>query len=367
MSRLSAGKLERVKKGKWQGGPPPYGYMINDTGFLKKEIKEAKWVKFIFENYIEGMTILDIKKKLFENAVRTRRGKTEWSTASIRLILSKNSHYQGTYNYKRGETGEEVEVVCDRIVSQSLFNKARKLFEQRSYNSKGRIRDVNIKTKTLLKDFLVCGHCGTKFGQKVYKLQNRNHYYCRSGEKNHLRIENRIKCKERMQSIKIDKANEIVWNSIVDVLSQSKIYEKSLTGWVDTANHHFSFNKEDLNVIKRSVKSKKKELNATLELIARDRAFSRLPSTTKDEKEEMKSNRRFYEERKEEQILEIGNLENRLMNAQENKKIKSIVIDFDKTIELMKSDDFSDEDKREKLDYLVEKYLSRILDLTNMS
>ena len=41
------GRREKARQGKWNGGPPPYGYMIKD-GILQIEEDEAKIVKMIF-------------------------------------------------------------------------------------------------------------------------------------------------------------------------------------------------------------------------------------------------------------------------------------------------------------------------------
>lgn len=44
------GRREKARQGKWNGGPPPYGYMIKD-GILQIEEDEAKIVKMVFEMY----------------------------------------------------------------------------------------------------------------------------------------------------------------------------------------------------------------------------------------------------------------------------------------------------------------------------
>ena len=44
------GRREKARQGKWNGGPPPYGYMIKD-GVLQIEEDEAKIVKMVFEMY----------------------------------------------------------------------------------------------------------------------------------------------------------------------------------------------------------------------------------------------------------------------------------------------------------------------------
>ena len=66
--RLRRGKLSKVKKGGWRGGPPPFGYEIVD-GNLKAHSYEKRWVKKIYEEFSEGSSIYGIKKLLMKNGV----------------------------------------------------------------------------------------------------------------------------------------------------------------------------------------------------------------------------------------------------------------------------------------------------------
>ena len=45
------GRREKARQGKWNGGPAPYGYTIND-GVLQIDEEEAKIVKTIYEMYV---------------------------------------------------------------------------------------------------------------------------------------------------------------------------------------------------------------------------------------------------------------------------------------------------------------------------
>ena len=51
--RLRRGKLSKIKKGGWIGGPPPFGYEIDD-GTLKPNSYEKRWVRKIYEEYEKG-------------------------------------------------------------------------------------------------------------------------------------------------------------------------------------------------------------------------------------------------------------------------------------------------------------------------
>ena len=349
MSRLGSGKFERVKRGMWQGGPTPYGYTTDTDGKLKVDKYEAKWVKTAFEMYVDGGSINDIQREFFINGVRTRRGNSEWSTASLRNLISKISHYQGNYSYRRHSTDEVVEIPCERIIGQRLFNKARKLFENRSYNSKGRIRDTNIKHPTLLKDFLVCGHCKRKYGQKVYRLQYRSHYYCRTKELNHRTIENKIKCKDRIQSIKIERTDDAVWNTIVDVISNSHLFKETVKKDIMATQSH-KMSVDEIKKIKVKIKKTKKSLKDVNDLIVRERAMRELNTN----KSEQKAMRQVWLEKKEEWLSDLDLLETQLSNSQGNKKWVDWVTEFESKMETLNSEVTTIDDKKTLLNQLVD-------------
>lgn len=350
MNRLSAGKFERVKRGMWQGGPTPFGYKTNSDGYLVKDHTEAKWVQAAFEMYVDGKSILDIQRYFFKNGVRTRRGNPEWSPASLRNMISSISHYQGHYNYRRSSTDEEVEVSCDRIVGQRLFNKARSLFETRSYNSKGRIRDTNLKHETLLKDFLVCGHCKGKFGQRVYNIQYRNHYYCRTNEGNWRNLKDKVICKDRIQSIKIDKTDTLVWNTVVDVISRSHLFKETVKNDVlSIQTHHMSV--EEIKKIKTRIKKVQKNIRDINDIIVRHKALRKISRKTKEDD----AMRQVWLEQKEKNEDELNVLQIKLENSESNKKWIDWVGEFETKISKLQSEDISLTDKKTLLRQLVDR------------
>lgn len=98
------GRREKARQGKWNGGPPPYGYMIKD-GVLQIKEDEAKIVKMVFEMYtttkigytgiakylnLQGIT----KKKRKESDV------TIFSGRFIQILLD-NPVYCGKIAYGR--------------------------------------------------------------------------------------------------------------------------------------------------------------------------------------------------------------------------------------------------------------------------
>lgn len=86
----------KMMNGEYLGAYAPYGYRKNSEDPHKLVIDEqtAFWVKKIYEWYIEGSTVLQIKKRLEENHVPTPTGKEIWSESTIKKILA-NEVYTG--------------------------------------------------------------------------------------------------------------------------------------------------------------------------------------------------------------------------------------------------------------------------------
>ncbi|RPD43420.1 hypothetical protein DNI29_23695, partial [Hymenobacter sediminis] len=82
MERSRQGRFLKIQSGNWRGGPPPFGYRINDKKLEVDEF-ESKWIKKIFELYSENVSTTKIREKLNTNGVLTRRGNSNWSMGSI--------------------------------------------------------------------------------------------------------------------------------------------------------------------------------------------------------------------------------------------------------------------------------------------
>ena len=220
--RLRRGKLQKIRNGGWKGGPPPFGYGLKD-GMLVANPPEKRWVRKIYDEYSKGKSIYEIKKLLMKNGVLSRRGNLIWSEQSIRKILE-NTHYEGYHIYTDHKLEETVRSDCPKILPSSLIKSARKRLSESKHKSN------YVKTETLLKDFLECGHCGSKFGQKIDKRKYRNHYYCRgNGERLRKSVSNEKYCTTdglRVRSVLIEKTDDLVWNTVIDIVEQSHLFKE---------------------------------------------------------------------------------------------------------------------------------------------
>jgi len=119
--RSQIGKLRKVKEGYWHGGPPPYGYRI-ENGKLVIDADECKWVTRMFQMSADGISTMKIKYELEINQIKTRRKSDTWSLGSIQKILH-NMVYLGRYSYTDKKQKETVWCACPAIVDQRLWDR----------------------------------------------------------------------------------------------------------------------------------------------------------------------------------------------------------------------------------------------------
>jgi DNA invertase Pin-like site-specific DNA recombinase len=176
--RSRIGKLMKVKAGFWHGGPPPFGYDL-DHGKLVEKKDESKWVKHIFKQALKGFPTAHIKKDLDSNGVLARRGGL-WTLGSIESLMT-NTHYIGRYVFTDSVSGEPVEVKCPAIVDEVTWNSI-SLARKRKATRKDQ-QNATVKNFYLLRDFMVCGHCGRKMAGRIKPIKSEYMYYCPNKER----------------------------------------------------------------------------------------------------------------------------------------------------------------------------------------
>lgn len=345
--RLRRGKLSKIKKGGWKGGPPPFGYKLKD-GRLEIEPTEMSWVKRIYVDYGNGSTIYNIKKKLMRNGVLTRRGNVVWNDQSIKRILQ-NTHFEGYYTYEDHGLNETVRVECPSLGDPVLIQRVRTRFKSLKKTSN------NIKTTTLLKDKLVCGHCGSNFGQRINPKQYHSHYYCR-GNTERLRrvdgVDDRV-CKTpngRVRSLNIEDTDQLVWSTIVNVLSESSLFKESFKTEVMSEKQTFGKSLKERKKIEKQIKKITDQLDQiddSVNTIIVDGLIDR----SSDEIQPLLNK---FDVKKRELISQKTELEESLKHNIKNSEWYSWVQDFGSKIDSLRTDDLNIEEKRKFVNGVVE-------------
>jgi len=349
--RLRRGKLSKIKSGGWKGGPPPFGYEIVD-GQLKPNTYEKRWVRKIYEEYSNGKSTYEIKKYLMKNGVLSRRGNVVWSEQSIRKILE-NTHFEGFYFYTDKKLNETVKVDCPKLLPTTLVKKVRKRLSDSTYKSN------YTKYETLLRDFLVCGHCGSKYGQRISKSQYKNHYFCR-GNSERLRQSkglNDFVCKTdngRVRSLFIDDTDEFVWSKVVDILESSTLFKEMFKKDVMKDVQSFGQSQSEIRKIERRIKKNEqtvKDINETMNSTLVDGILN------KEDKDNYKSIIKQFEKKKSEILSENEELTDLLYSSKRNTKWVEWVNLFRDKIKDLRNSDMETVEKRQFLEGIIEKII----------
>ena len=272
--RSRMGKINRLKAGFWMGGPPPFGYKI-EKKMLVPETEEVKWVKFIHKSYCDGVTVRKIRSQLMENGVKTRRNNSVWSFGSIEALLT-NTHYAGHYVVRDKKTGENIRCSCPSIISPTL---ARETARKKEVRSKRRVQESNQKHFYLLRDFLVCDHCESRFSGRTYARQYRSTYYCPRKERNYANsgTAKEMKC-TNSRYLKIAETDDLVWTTLVKVLSRSvqfKEWFKSNTLGANGTHEERAAEVDKLKKLLKTLDAEIKNIGDTLTTVETDRLLAR--------------------------------------------------------------------------------------------
>lgn len=243
--RFRLGRLSNIKKGKWKGGPPTYGYDLID-GLLVPNDKEVKWVTQMFKWYLDGDSVPKIKDRLLENGVMTRRGNPIWSEGSVQNILTKNTHYQGFWIYTDKKSGERIRVECPPIVPSKTILNVKELYESRKYSS-GNHQRTSRKHKYLLKELFECGHCGGVYHGWKSVTNKQNPYYSCNTKKNDI-----SKCNSK-RNLNMITTDQLVWETVINTIRDSNLFKESIKKEVLNDNSIIQTN-IDVKKIKRKIK-----------------------------------------------------------------------------------------------------------------
>ena len=170
------------KKGKWIGGRPPLGYIIDKVQHkLVINPVEANLVQRIFNMYLDERSLVAVAGKLNKEGETTKRyvaesgrifGGIQFRNTSIELII-KNQTYTGKVNYHGVlYPGEHAAIISDDIYQQAQ----KILIENRPYDfEKPRIKRIG-----LLSGLLRCKACNSSM-YSTYNFKDRKceyNYYC---------------------------------------------------------------------------------------------------------------------------------------------------------------------------------------------
>lgn len=228
MERTRLGKLNKVRSGYWHGGPPTYGYSIENKKLVIRE-SEARWVKRIFKEVIKKTSTAKIKRLLDDNGVLPRR-RGLWTLGSINAVVG-NTHYDGYYQFKDKKSGETVKVDCPRIVDNLTWVTAQQV---RAASAKRQLqKNATTKHFYLLRDFMYCAHCGRPLSGRRTN-QGVSTYYCPNKEREWAKKGGTESAWQRgkncgfTRSMNIEQTDKVVWDFVKSVHKNSSTLKEGV-------------------------------------------------------------------------------------------------------------------------------------------
>ena len=314
---VKMGMCAKAKSGEWCGGRV-LGYDLvpveNQEGAKRKKNrltineKEAEAVRFIFNEYVNGKGYKAITNQLNKLSYKTKKG-NDFSVGSIREILT-NPVYIGKVRYNVRQNWSEkrrrninanpiiTDGIHEPIIDEGLWDKVQAIMESKK-GKPSRIYDGEYPLTGILK----CPKCGA--GMVISRTTNkladgtkkRIAYYCCGAWKN----KGTSVCNSN--TIRVDKANEYVFNRISELLSNEKMV-KSIVNNINKERHKkISPAKKELERIDKELekidRKKTKLFEAYEEEIISKEEF-------KERKDELKKRAKSLQEEKEKLIVTLS-------------------------------------------------------------
>jgi len=205
-------------------------------------------------------------------------------------------------------------VQCPPIVSSTLIKKVEKQRELRTRQT--RVSESNQKNFYLLREFLFCSQCGSRYSGRHFPKQYRSIYYCPRIERNFINEHTgkSQKCLNR-RYLKIQETDKLVWDTVVDVMSKSHQFKEEVKKQVLGEQQSLESQKEDIKKLKSKLKKVQTEINDVNESIVTLETDTILKRRSPVELQKILTNvegvRHKLESDKEDVEQQISSLENR--------------------------------------------------------
>jgi site-specific DNA recombinase len=171
--RISANCLSRAKRGLWNGGQVPLGYVRSEEnkGVLLPG-KDAEIIKTVFKTFLETGSLRQTCLRLTKLGIRTKR--SVFTHSGLYHILTNQAYIGRREIGKKAGKIETVSASWTAIIDVESFNKVQAILEA----NKNRFKPDEWKTYPYpLTEKVVCGECGKLMGGKSAHGRIRKHYY----------------------------------------------------------------------------------------------------------------------------------------------------------------------------------------------
>lgn len=248
-ANVSWGIRQKMRSGNYAFRYNLLGYEKGEDGEPKIVEKEARIIKMIYQKYLDGYSLIQIKHYLEENKIPTYSGKEKWHQTTISGILT-NEKYMGdillqkTYienciskklKKNRGEldkyliTNNHIGIIdreTFRLVQKEMANRSLKI----KVSAKNQEAQSKYSGKFALNEILYCSECGSFYRRKIWTIHGEKKAVWRCIN----RLENGKKyCKnsitieeKKLKKAIINGLNKIIDNKeeVLDLLKSNILY-----------------------------------------------------------------------------------------------------------------------------------------------
>ena len=359
--RTRLGKINRARGGFWHGGPPPFGYVLQEKK-LAIQSKEATWVKRIFAECRKGTSTQAIKQLLDTKGVPPRRGGM-WTLGSI-LALLRNTHYVGHYVFHDKKSDEKITIRCPSIVEEAEWRAVQVAKSRKSSRTQQKNRT---KRFYLLRDLMFCGHCGRPISGRQRPSKSEALYYCPNKERDWASKGGTANPWKRGtgcgmdRSLSIPEADRLIFNIVQDVHRGSSVLREKVKRSVLGAN----------GIFKERSATETKNLHARIKRLSDQLAQARDVLGSIEATFELgEMDKKVFEAKKRTVVSRLSEIEFALTSAKSELKGSTEDrkwVDWYKAYgdEVSSKADLADEQKRDYIDGLVERIQVRYLKQTD--
>ena len=181
------GMRKRFMDGSYRVSTAPYGYDVVDGNFVVNE-NEAKVVRRIFQDYLDGKSATAIARTLNEEDLPTKRKgeawqgignvKGKWSVSFVQHIL-RNSDYLGSILLQKTTKDANFKTVKNKgqLPMYQIMDHHPCIIEKAMFDAvQGKLAENNPteinKTIHPLSGMIFCGYCGNRFRREKNKAGN---------------------------------------------------------------------------------------------------------------------------------------------------------------------------------------------------
>ena len=327
--------IKKMNEGKPVGQQDPFGYDWKDGKLVINE-EQAKWVKYIFEKYLEGYGCRSIANHLTHLGIKTKNHlkrpiekQSKWHDSTIREILS-NEKYIGNLNQNKTITIKSIGRVRAKnkdgklypaknthpaIIDEDTFYKVQEKLKEKAekYTNLSVRNDGKSPTSYPFTGKLICRYCGENLIR--HKNNTKSVWGCRTYFK-----EGKRYC-PNSKPIQESILEESVIASINQMMGDNylQIKEKTLTDIIKSSERKDKPLKDELKRYKSALKKNTQKIDYLVESFV-------LKDITKSEYQKL---REKYEKEKEEIEKNIDRVEkiladNKVVLEKESTLIKKI-------------------------------------------